>query len=95
MIYADYDYATDLSKRRAYKNIDNARKSAIAYCKAHKGEFVSFYRSKNSHRPFGSMVWFKGEKYPGYFKLYGVDDRKDGTGMSEGTFDVLSNGKLR
>lgn len=95
MIYADYTYGTDHSKRKAYKNIDNARKGMIPWCKAHKGEFVSFYRSRNSHRPFGSMVWFKGEKEPGYFKLWNVDDRYDGQGVSEGEFPIRPDGKLR
>lgn len=95
MIYADYSYGTDHKKRRAYKNIDNARKSAIAWCKAHKGEFVSFYKSKDSYRPFGSMVWFKEERTPGYFKLWNVDDRFEGKGVSEGMFEILPNGKIK
>lgn len=94
MIYADYTYGVDHSKRKAYKNIDNARRSAIAWCKAHKGEFVSFYKSKDSYKPFGSMSWYKGDSYPGYYKLWGVDDRDPGKGVSEGTYEVLPNGKL-
>lgn len=95
MIYADYTYSTDHSKRKSYKNIDNARRSAISWCKAHKGEFVSFYKSKNSFKPFGSMVWFKGDKYASYFMLWNVDNRDPGKGVSEGAYEIRPNGKLR
>lgn len=95
MIYADYTYGTNHSKRKAYKNIDSARRNAIAWCKEHKGQFVSFYKSQNSYRPFGSMAWFKGDAYASYFMLQGVDDRYFGKGVSEGGYEVKSDGKLR
>ena len=95
MIYADYTYGADHRKRRGYQSMDNARKSAIGWCKAHKGEFVNFYKSKDSYKPIGQMVWHRGDDYPEYYRMYGCDDRYPNEGVSDGGYKVFPNGKVR
>ena len=94
MIWADYGQTGDFSKRKAYKDINSARKLAIPWCKRHKGEFVNFYRSRKSYKPFGSMTWDHWFKNVVYFKMWGVDDRYEASGVSEGGYDVRPDGRL-
>ena len=93
MIYADYGNG----KRVRYGNIVSARRAAYQWCKNHKDDFVTFFKSPTSYRPISSMVWWKNTPRPTYFGLWGCDIRPgyETRGVSGDIGTILSTGKLK
>ena len=87
-------FGIDVDLLEKYDTVIDAREDLIEWCKEHRNEFVNFYRAKNSYHPFGSMVWFENENKPGWFKMWGCDDRDECAGVSEGLYFIKENGRL-